>query len=42
MRDAGILDGDIVILDRSLRPNNGNIVIASLDGDVTLKYLEKQ
>ena len=42
MRDAGILDGDIVILDRSLRPNNGDIVIASLDGDVTLKYFEKQ
>ena len=42
MRDAGIIEWDIVILDRSLRPNNGNIVIASLDGDVTLKYFEKK
>ncbi|MBX9809686.1 LexA family transcriptional regulator [Candidatus Gracilibacteria bacterium] len=42
MRDAGIIEGDIVILDRSLRPNSGNIVIASLDGDVTLKYFEKK
>lgn len=31
-----------MILDRSLQPNNGNIVIASLDGDVTLKYFEKK
>lgn len=41
MMDAGIQQGDIVILDRSLTPNNGDIVIASLDGDVTLKYFEK-
>jgi len=42
MEDAGIRQGDIVILDRSLTPNNGDIVIASLDGDVTLKYFEKK
>jgi DNA polymerase V len=42
MIDAGIQQGDIVILDSSLTPNNGDIVIASLDGDVTLKYFEKK
>lgn len=42
MIEAGIQQGDIVILDRSLTPNNGDIVIASLDGDVTLKYFEKK
>ncbi len=42
MKDAGIVEGDIVILDRSLTPKNGDIVIASLDGDVTLKYFEKK
>ncbi|MBP9779400.1 LexA family transcriptional regulator [Candidatus Gracilibacteria bacterium] len=42
MEDAGIRQGDIVILDRSLTPKNGDIVIASLDGDVTLKYFEKK
>lgn len=42
MVDAGIQQWDIVILDRSLSPNNGDIVIASLDGDVTLKYFEKK
>jgi len=42
MIEAGIQQGDIVILDRSLTPNNWDIVIASLDGDVTLKYFEKK
>ena len=42
MEDAGIKQGDIVILDRSLTPKNWDIVIASLDGDVTLKYFEKK
>jgi SOS-response transcriptional repressor LexA len=42
MMDAGIVEWDIVILDRSLSPNNWDIVIASLDGDVTLKYFEKK
>lgn len=42
MEDAGIRQGDIVILDRSLTPKNGDIVIASLEGDVTLKYFEKK
>ena len=42
MEDAGIRQGDNVILDRTLNPKNGAIVIASLDGDVTLKYFEKK
>jgi SOS-response transcriptional repressor LexA len=41
MKDAGIVDGDIVILDRSRQPQNGDIVIASLDHEVTLKYFER-
>ncbi len=42
MMDAWIVEWDIVILDRSRSPNNGDIVIASLDGDVTLKYFERK
>ncbi len=42
MIDAGIQQWDIVILDRSLTPNNWDIVIASLDWDVTLKFFEKK
>lgn len=40
MKDAGILQGDIVAVDRSREAKNGDIVIASLEGDVTIKYLD--
>ncbi|MBF6057787.1 translesion error-prone DNA polymerase V autoproteolytic subunit [Thiomicrorhabdus sp. HH1] len=39
MRDAGILDGDILVVDRSVAPADGKIVIAALDGDLTVKRL---
>ena len=38
MRDAGILDGDIVIVDRALEARNGDIVVASINGEYTCKY----
>lgn len=37
MRDMGILDGDIVVVDRSLEPKNGDVIIAYLDGEYTIK-----
>ena len=37
MRDAGILDGDIVVVDRSLEPKSGDIIVAYLDGEYTIK-----
>lgn len=37
MRDAGILDGDIVVVDRSLNPKNGDFIVAYIDGEYTLK-----
>ncbi|WP_394700531.1 LexA family protein [Thiomicrorhabdus sp.] len=40
MRDVGILDGDILIVDRSVTPADGKIVIAALDGDLTVKRLK--
>ena len=39
MRDAGIDDGDFVIVDRSLRAQHGSIVVAVVDGDFTIKKL---
>ena len=39
MVDAGICDGDTLILDRSLEPRSGDIVLAFLHGDFTLKRL---
>ena len=41
MRDAGILPDDLVIVDRGLNPKNGDIVIAEVDGEWTMKYLKK-
>lgn len=39
MIEAGIHDGDLLVVDRSLRPANGDIIIASVDGDFTVKTL---
>lgn len=41
MRDAGIVPGDVLVVDRSLPALHGDIVIASLDGEFTVKRLEK-
>ena len=41
MTDAGILSGDLLIVDRSITPRNDNIVIASIFGDLTVKKLKK-
>lgn len=37
MLDAGIRDGDIVVVDRALEPSNGEFVVACVDGEFTLK-----
>lgn len=42
MQDARILDGFDIIVDRSREPREGDIVVASLDGEFTLKRLLKQ
>lgn len=37
MEGSGILDGDIVAVDKSLQVNSGDKVVAFIDGDFTLK-----
>ena len=39
MIKAGIYNGDLIIVDRSLDPKPGKIVVAILDGEFTLKKL---
>ena len=39
MINAGIFDQDILVLDRSVRAKDGNIVVAALNGDLTVKVL---
>ena len=38
MRDAGIVDGDTAIIKRQQTANNGDIVVALLEDEATLKY----
>ena len=42
MTGAGILPGDMVIVDKGLSPKSGDIVIAQVDGEWTMKYLRKR
>ena len=42
MNNAGIYNNDILIIDRSINPNPGHIVVALLDGEFTLKRLVKE
>ena len=36
---AGIFDGDELIVDRSIRPEDGHVVVAVVDGEMTVKRL---
>ncbi len=42
MIGAGIHSGDILVVDRSLKPCHGKIVIAVLNGELTVKRLEQR
>ena len=39
MRDAGILDGDLVVVEPTPSPRAGQVVVALIDGESTLKRL---
>ena len=41
MRDAGIADGDELVVDRGVTPEGGRIVIAEIDGELTVKRLKR-
>jgi DNA polymerase V len=42
MTGAGILSGDVLIVDRSVESRSGHIVIAIISGDLTVKRLIKR
>lgn len=42
MIDAGIHEGDLVIVERGSDPKNGDIVLACVDNEWTLKYYQKK
>lgn len=40
MQDAGVYDGDILIIDKSLEPHNGDMAVCFIDGEFTIKYIK--
>lgn len=40
MTGAGISDGDELVVDRSITPAHGHVIVAVLDGELTVKRLE--
>ncbi len=42
MIDEGIKEGDLVLVERGRQPAHGDVVIAQVDGDWTMKYYEKK
>ncbi len=42
MKDAGILDGDLLAVHRSAQAANGRVVVARLDDEVTVKRLRRR
>ena len=41
MRDDGIFDGDLVAVQRASDARNGQVVVARIDGEITIKRLER-
>lgn len=42
MRDAGIFEGDMVLVERGKKPSKGDIVLALVENEYTLKYLHME
>lgn len=40
MKNEGISDGDLLIIDRSLEPVNGKIAVCFIDGEFTVKTIK--
>lgn len=42
MEDAGISDGDLLVIDKSLEAKNNKIAVCFLDGEFTVKRIKKE
>src|SRR5690606_18643891 len=40
MIDAGIHDGDLLVIDKSLEPKNNKIAVCFIDGEFTVKHIK--
>ena len=41
MRNIGIFNNDILVVDRGIKPVNNSIVVASLNGELVIKRISK-
>ena len=41
MKDAGILDGDLLVVDRAAKPGSGSVVVVAVNGEYTVKRLRR-
>ena len=42
MINAGLSDGDLIVIDRSLDPENNKIAVCFIDGEFTVKRIKKE
>ncbi len=42
MKEAGLNDGDLLVIDRSLEPQDGKIAVCFIDGEFTVKRIKKE
>ena len=42
MENAGLSDGDLIVIDRSLNPENNKIAVCFIEGDFTVKRIIKK
>jgi DNA polymerase V len=42
MRDAGILDGDLLVVNRAAIASSGSVVVVALNGEYTVKRLRRE
>src|SRR3982751_782822 len=41
MQDAGISEGDVLIVDRSIKASSGKIIVGSLDGELLIRRFQQ-
>ena len=42
MENAGLSDGDLIVIDRSINAENGRIAVCFIDGEFTVKRIKKE
>ena len=40
MKDAGLHEGDILVIDKSIRPSDGDMAVCFIDGEFTVKFIK--